>query len=161
MKSQTFVIKSHDQITSVISFLHSNYNKANFENKPLVVRVGQKQDDRSTAQNRLYWMWLSQWSKHQGSNKDTEHLFFKRQILSVIYFRDDVGQYRNTFNAVKALKDQKHPLYNQVAAGLNELISTTDASVQQFTEYLNDIHAFCNKHGCWLETPEDLAWVIN
>lgn len=160
MKSQTFVIKSHDQITSVISFLHSNYNKANFENKPLVVRVGQKQDDRSTAQNKLYWKWLTQWANHQGSDKDTEHLFFKRKFLSVIYFRDDVGQYRATFQAVKKLKDEKHPLYNQVASGLNELISTADASVRQFTEYLNDIHAFCNKQGCWLETPEDLMYTL-
>lgn len=33
-------------------------------------------------------------------------------------------------------------MYQQVADGLNELITTTDASVDQFTEYLNDIHAF-------------------
>lgn len=161
MKAQTFVIKDHAQITSVIAFLHTNYTKANFENKPLVVRVDQKEDDRSKAQNRLYWKWLTQWAKHQGSDKDTEHLFFKRKFLSVIFYRDDVGQYRNTFDAVKVLKQQKHPMYQYVASGLNELISTTDASVQQFTEYLNDIHAFCNKQGCWLETPEDLAWVIN
>ncbi|ENV79494.1 MULTISPECIES: hypothetical protein [Acinetobacter] len=160
MKAQTFVIKDHAQITSVIAFLHTNYTKANFENKPLVVRVDQKEDDRSKAQNRLYWKWLTQWAKHQGSDKDTEHLFFKRKFLSVIFYRDDVGQYRNTFDAVKVLKQQKHPMYQYVASGLNELISTTDASVQQFTEYLNDIHAFCNKQGCWLETPEDLMWVM-
>ncbi|MCU4521953.1 hypothetical protein [Acinetobacter ursingii] len=160
MKAQTFVIKDHAQITSVIAFLHTNYTKANFENKPLVVRVDQKEDDRSKAQNRLYWKWLTQWAKHQGSDKDTEHLFFKRKFLSVIFYRDDVGQYRNTFDAVKVLKQQKHPMYQYVASGLNELISTTDASVQQFTEYLNDIHAFCNKQGCWLETPEDLMYTL-
>ncbi len=160
MKAQTFVIKDHAQITSVIAFLHTNYTKANFENKPLVVRVDQKEDDRSKAQNRLYWKWLTQWAKHQGSDKDTEHLFFKRKFLSVIFYRDDVGQYRNTFDAVKVLKQQKHTMYQYVASGLNELISTTDASVQQFTEYLNDIHAFCNKQGCWLETPEDLMYTL-
>lgn len=160
MKAQTFVIKDHAQITSVIAFLHTNYTKANFENKPLVVRVDQKEDDRSKAQNRLYWKWLTQWAKHQGSDKDTEHLFFKRKFLSVIFYRDDVGQYRNTFDAVKVLKQQKHTMYQYVASGLNELISTTDASVDQFTEYLNDIHAFCNKQGCWLETPEDLMYTL-
>ncbi|MCU4495309.1 hypothetical protein KTI55_01805 [Acinetobacter ursingii] len=160
MEAQTFVIKDHAQITSVIAFLHTNYTKANFENKPLVVRVDQKEDDRSKAQNRLYWKWLTQWAKHQGSDKDTEHLFFKRKFLSVIFYRDDVGQYRNAFDAVKVLKQQKHPMYQYVASGLNELISTTDASVQQFTEYLNDIHAFCNKQGCWLETPEDLMYTL-
>ena len=64
---------------------------------------------------------------------------------------------------LRVVIDQKHPMYQQVADGLNELISTTDASVEQFTEYLNDIHAFCNKQGCWLSTPDDLmyAWEMN
>jgi gamma-glutamylcysteine synthetase len=47
-----------------------------------------------------------------------------------------------------------------VADGLNELITTTDASVEQFTEYLNDIHAFCLKHGKYLSTPDDLKYVM-
>jgi len=159
MQKAVFPIQSHADITKAINFMHTNYTKALEENKPLVVRIDQKQEDRSKAQNRLYWLWLSQWSKRQGTDKDTEHLFFKKQFLSRIYHRDDVGQYRKTFAAVKVLKDQKHPLYQQVADGLNELISTTDATVDQFTEYLNDIHAFCNKQGCWLSTPDDLMYV--
>ena len=103
-------------------------------------------------------MWVAQWAKHQGTDKDTEHLFFKKQFLARIYHRDDVGQYRKTFAAVKVLKEQKHPMYQQVADGLNELITTTDASVDQFAEYLNDIHAFCLKHGKYLSTPDDLMF---
>lgn len=160
MQKAVFPIQSHADITKAISFMHTNYTRALEENKPLVVRIDQKQDDRSKAQNRLYWLWVAQWAKRQGTDKDTEHLYFKKHMLARIYARDDVGQYRNTFAAVKVLKDQKHPMYQQVADGLNELISTTDASVDQFTEYLNDIHTFCNKHGCWLNTPDDLkfAW---
>ncbi|RJO24812.1 hypothetical protein D3X50_14690, partial [Acinetobacter baumannii] len=86
--------------------------------------------------------------------------FFKKNFLSKIYDRDDVGQYKKTFKAVRELKDSKHPAYQQVADGLCELMSTTDASTAQFTEYLNDIHAFCNKHGCYLETPDDLKYVL-
>ena len=160
MQKAVFPIQSHTDITKAISFMHSNYTSALEEKKPLVVRIDQKQDDRSKAQNRLYWKLLTQWSKHQGTDKDSEHLFFKKQFLARIYHRDDVGQYRNTFAAVKVLKNQKHPMYQQVADGLNELISTTDASVDQFTEYLNDIHAFCNKHGCWLNTPDDLMFAM-
>ena len=155
-----FPINSHADITKAISFMHTNYTKALEENKPLVVRIDQKQEDRSKAQNRLYWLWVAQFAKHQGTDKDTEHLFFKKQFLARIYHRDDVGQYRKTFAAVKVLKDQQHPMYQQVADGLNELITTTDASVEQFTEYLNDIHAFCNKHGCWLSTPDDLKYTL-
>ena len=160
MQKAVFPINSHADITKAISFMHTNYTKALEENKPLVVRIDQKQEDRSKAQNRLYWMWLTQWAKRQGNDKELEHLYFKKKFLSVIFNRDDVGQYKNTFAAVKVLKDQNHPMYEQVANGLNDLISTTDASVDQFTEYLNDIHAFCLKHGCYLNTPDDLmyAW---
>ena len=160
MQKAVFPIQSHADITKAINYMHTNYTQAINEGKSLRVVIDQKQDDRSTAQNRLYWMWMSQWSKRQGTDKDTEHLFFKKQFLARIYHRDDVGQYRKTFAAVKVLKDQKHPMYQQVADGLNELITTTDASVEQFTEYLNDIHAFCNKHGCWLSTPDDLMYLM-
>lgn len=154
------VIKSFEEVGRAIAYMHRHHAAAFEDGKPLVVRIDQKQEDRSKAQNRLYWLWMSQWAKHQGTDKDTEHLFFKKQFLARIYHRDDVGQYRKTFAAVKVLKDQKHPMYQQVADGLNELISTTDATVDQFTEYLNDIHAFCLKHGCYLHTPDDLmyAW---
>ncbi|MGK7735328.1 NinB/YbcN family protein [Acinetobacter baumannii] len=155
-----FVIKNHSDINYVIGYLNTNHAKAASEGKPLVVLIAPQEKDRSKAQNRLYWMFLTQWSKHQGTDKDYEHLFFKRKFLAVIYYRDDVGQYRNTFDAVKVLKKQNHPMYQYVADGLNELISTTDASTAQFTEYLNDIHAFCNKQGCYLETPDDLKYVL-
>ena len=158
-----FVIKSFEEVGRAIAYMHRHHADALSDGKPLVVRIDQKQEDRSKAQNRLYWMWVAQWAKHQGTDKDTEHLFFKKQFLARIYHRDDVGQYRKTFAAVKVLKDQKHPQYQTVADGLNELITTTDASVEQFTEYLNDIHAFCNKHGCYLHTPDDLkyAWEMS
>lgn len=155
-----FVIKSFEEVGRAIAYMHRHHAAACEDGKPLVVRIDQKQEDRSKAQNRLYWLWLSQWSKRQGTDKDSEHLFFKKQFLARIYHRDDVGQYRKTFAAVKVLRDQKHPMYQQVADGLNELISTTDASVDQFTEYLNDIHAFCNKHGCYLHTPDDLMFAM-
>ncbi|WP_426978683.1 hypothetical protein ACNFX6_06600 [Acinetobacter johnsonii] len=155
-----FVIKSFEEVGRAIAYMHKHHANALSDGKPLVVRIDQRQEDRSKAQNRLYWLWVAQWAKRQGTDKDAEHLYFKKHMLARIYARDDVGQYRNTFAAVKVLKDQSHPMYQAVADGLNELISTTDASVDQFTEYLNDIHAFCNKHGCWLVTPDDLmfAW---
>lgn len=160
MKTAVFTIKDHSDIGKTINYLHNNYTQANFENKPLVVEIKPFEKDRSKAQNRLYWKFLTQWAKHQGTDKDAEHLFFKKKFLAVIFYRDDVGQYRNTFDAVKVLKKQNHPMYQQVADGLNELITTTDASVEQFTEYLNDIHAFCLKHGKYLSTPDDLMFVM-
>lgn len=151
-------IRNHADIAPVTNHLNKNHAQAALEGKPLVVTIKPLEKDRSKAQNRLYWMWLNQWAKRQGTDKDYEHLFFKKNFLAKIYDRDDVGQYKKTFKAVRELKDCKHPAYQQVADGLCELMSTTDASTAQFTEYLNDIHAFCNKNGCYLETPDDLKW---
>lgn len=155
-----FVIKSFEEVGRAIAYMHRHHAAACEDGKPLVVRIDQRQEDRSKAQNRLYWLWMSQWAKHQGTDKDAEHLFFKKQFLARIYHRDDVGLYRNTFAAVKALKVKCPEEYQAVADGLNELITTTDASVEQFTEYLNDIHAFCLKHGKYLSTPDDLMFAM-
>lgn len=153
----SFIIKDHSDITKVINFLHNNYLKVD---KSLVVHISQKQEDRSKAQNRLYWKWLTQWAKHQGTDKEYEHCNFKRTFLSRIYMRDDVGEYRKTFETIIVLRDQNHPLYAQIRDGMVGLMSTTDANVEQFTEYLNDIHAYCLSKGCYLHTPDDLmyAW---
>ncbi|HCV3139952.1 TPA: hypothetical protein OV568_002422 [Acinetobacter baumannii] len=154
------VVKNHCGISPVTNFLNVNHAKAAGEGKPLVVMIAPQEKDRTKAQNHLYWMLLNQWNKKQGIDKVYEHLFFKKNFLAKIYDRDDVGQYKKMFKAVIELKDSKHPLYQDVANGLCELMSTTDASTAQFTEYLNDIHAFCNKNGCYLETPDDLKYVL-
>ena len=155
-----FVIKSFEEVGRAIAYMHRHHADAVSDGKPLVVRIDQKADDRSKAQNRLYWLWLAQWSKKQGTDKDYEHNFFKRTLLARIYHRDDVAEYRNTYNAVKQLRVEKHPLYAQLADSVTMLTTTTDASTAQFTEYLNDIHAFCLKHGCYLHTPDDLKFAI-
>ena len=93
MQKAVFPIQSHADITKAINYMHTNYTQAINEGKPLRVVIDQKQDDRSTAQNRLYWLWLSQWSKRQGTDKDSEHLFFKKQFLARIYHRDDAVSY--------------------------------------------------------------------
>ncbi|MEB3793676.1 hypothetical protein MSG72_01350 [Acinetobacter sp. IK22] len=154
------VVKNHCDISPVTNFLNVNHAKAAGEGKPLVVLIAPQERDRTKAQNRLYWMWLNQWAKRQGTDKDYEHLFFKKNFLAKIYDRDDVGQYKKTFKAVRELKVSKHPLYQDVSNGLCELMSTTDASTAQFTEYLNDIHAWCNKQGCYLEIPDDLKFAL-
>ena len=155
-----FTIKNHCDINYVVGYLNTNHAKAACEGKPLVVEIKPETKDRSKAQNRLYWDWLTEWAKFQGSDKDYEHLFFKYTLLSRIFYRDGVGDYRMTFDTVRALKAEKHPLYNQVRDSVTTLTSTRDASTKQMSEYLNDIHAFCLKQGCYLETPDDLKFAI-
>ncbi|MFU8927543.1 recombination protein NinB [Acinetobacter puyangensis] len=154
---QTFVIKSFSDVMKVHSYLGQHHGKAAYESKPLVVKVGQKEEERSLAQNRLYWKWLQQWSKHQGTDKDSEHLFFKRQFLISIFNRDD-PEFAEMCAAIKALKENEIAEYQAIADQVIKLTSTTKASVKQMTEYLELIDAFCLKHGVKLVTPEDLMW---
>ena len=74
----TLVIKSFEEVGRAIAYMHKHHANALSDGKPLVVRIDQKQEDRSKAQNRLYWMWMNQWAKRQGTDKDSEHLFFKK-----------------------------------------------------------------------------------
>ena len=73
MQKAVFPIQSHADITKAINFMHTYYTQAINEGKPLRVVIDQKQDDRSTAQNRLMWMWLGQIEKKTGQDKDSLH----------------------------------------------------------------------------------------
>lgn len=164
MQKAVFPIQSHADITKAINYMHTNYTQAINEGKPLRVVIDQKQSKRSEAQNKLYWLWVTQWAKHTGSDKDSEHIFFRRKFLARIFQRDDVGMYRETISVMNNLEQvlglSEKQLYDKIANEMADKMSTTEANTKQFTEYLNDIHAFCNKHGCYLQTPDDLmyAW---
>ena len=164
MQKAVFPIQSHADITKAINFMHTHYTQAINEGKPLRVVIDQKQSTRSEAQNKLYWLWVTQWAKHTGSDKDSEHIFFRRKFLARIFQRDDVGMYRETISVMNNLEQvlglSEKQLYDKIANEMADKMSTTEANTKQFTEYLNDIHAFCNKHGCYLQTPDDLmyAW---
>lgn len=163
MQKAVFPIQSHADITKAINFMHTNYTQAINEGKPLRVVIDQKQSKRSEAQNKLYWLWVTQWAKHTGSDKDSEHIFFRRKFLARIFQRDDVGMYRETISVMNNLEQvlglSEKQLYDKIANEMADKMSTTEANTKQFTEYLNDIHAFCNKHGCYLQTPDDLMYV--
>ncbi|OTT36424.1 hypothetical protein CAS79_14780, partial [Acinetobacter pittii] len=96
MKTAVFTIKDHSDITKTMSYLHTNYTKANFENKPLVVRIDQKEETLSHAQRRLYWLWMTEYGKQRGLDKEEASAFFKYKYLSIIYNRDNVGEYPET-----------------------------------------------------------------
>ena len=158
MQKAVFPILGHADITKAISFMHTNYTKALEENKPLVVRIDQKQDDRSTAQNRLYWMWLGQIEKKNSTHKDQLHFEFKKKFLVFIYRRDD-QEFAETCKAIAMLKQNECEEYRVIAEQVIRLCSTTKLSVKQMTEYLGYVHDFAVvKLGVHLTVPDDLKW---
>ena len=153
-----FPIQSHADIDKVVNFIDSNYTKALEEKKPLRVVIDQKQDDRSTAQNRLYWMWLGQIEKKNGTHKDQLHFEFKKKFLVFIYRRDD-QEFAETCNAIAMLKQNECEEYRVIAEQVIRLCSTTKLSVKQMTEYLNCVHDFTvTQLNVFLNIPDDLKW---
>ena len=158
MQKAVFPIQSHADITKAINFMHTNYTQAINEGKPLRVVIDQKQDDRSTAQNRLYWMWLGQIEKKTGQDKDSLHYEFKKKFLIYIYRRDD-QEFAEMCKAIAKVKQSEPDEYETIGKQVIRLCSTTKLSVKQMTEYLNYVHDFAVvKLGVHLTVPDDLKW---
>ncbi|MEX5367789.1 hypothetical protein WCE00_12600 [Acinetobacter haemolyticus] len=161
MKTAVFTIKDHSDITKTISYLHANYTQANFEGKPLVVRIDQKQETLSHAQRRLYWLWMTEYGKQRGLDKEEASAFFKYKYLSIIYNRDNVGEYPETFRTIRELKKAGASQYEALRQFVANRISITEATTNQMAEFLKDIEIFCLKDGLKLTCPDDMKYVIN
>lgn len=158
MQKAVFPIQSHADITKAINYMHTNYTQAINEGKPLRVVIDQKQDDRSTAQNRLYWMWLGQIERKNGTDKDELHYEFKKKFLIYIYRRDD-QQFAEMCHAIAKVKQSEPDEYETIGKQVIRLCSTTKLSVKQMTEYLGYVHDFAvTQLGVHLTVPDDLKW---
>ncbi|WP_396232712.1 hypothetical protein [Acinetobacter baumannii] len=156
-----FVIKNHSDINYVIGYLNTNHAKAASEGKPLVVTITCKQESLSTAQRRLYWLWMTEYGNHRGLDKEEASSFFKYKYLSVIYNRDNVGEYPETFRTMKELKKTGASQYEALRQFVANRISITEATTKQMAEFLKDIEIFCLKDGVKLTCPDDLKYLIN
>jgi FMN phosphatase YigB (HAD superfamily) len=161
MKTAVFTIKDHSDIGKTINYLHNNYTQANFENKPLVVRIDQKQETLSHAQRRLYWLWMTEYGNQRGLDKEEASAFFKYKYLSIIYNRDKVGEYPETFKVMRELKESGSSGYEPLRQFVSNRMSITEATTKQMAEYLTDIEVWCLKDGVKLTCPDDLKYLIN
>ena len=113
---------------------------------------------RSGAQNKLYWAWLTDCERtlsneHMGNTKHEWHKRFKREILLNIYIRDNVDGMAETMGSLYEVKiNCGVDVYRNIKDFVIDKISTTDANVKQFTEYLTDIQRFCAWAGIGLRT---------
>ena len=113
---------------------------------------------RSLAQNRLYWMWLTQAARQWGCIEDDLHLDFKRRFLLKIYYRDD-RQFAEMCDSIKTLQQMDLQKYESIAGEVIKLVSTTKASDGQMSEYLDGIYRFCYAQDLLLNVPDELKWV--
>ena len=124
--------------------------------KPQEVEIREWKKNRSAAQNSLLWKWLTVIAAELGESKDEVHKRYKEKLLVQILRRDDpdFAAMIGSVNAVHAqgMKAEAVALKREIV----RLTSTTQMSVQQFTEYLNDIELDARNIGIILPHPEDL-----
>lgn len=105
------------------------------EGKQYTVKIKLKRKQRSTDQNRLYWMWLKCIMDETGEHKDRLHEFFKQYFLGA---------------------DE------QWAFGKYQVFvprSTTELDTKQMSDYLERVQQFAaTELGIVLPNPEDLQW---
>ena len=154
-----YVLINGQVLNSLTSYFLLNFEDKAAEGKPLVVTVTDKQESLSSAQRRLYWMWMGQLAAHWGDDKDAMHAYCKKQMLIKIYYRD-CPEFAEMCDAIKTLKKEmgETAQFKAIADGVIRETSITKATVKQMTEYLNAIFAWAFGQGVKLTVPEDLKW---
>ena len=155
-----FVIKSFEEVGRAIAYMHRHHADAMSDGKPLVVRIDQKQETLSGAQRRLYWLWMTEYGKQRGLDKEEASAFFKYKYLSIIYNRDNVGEYPETFKVMRDLKKSGSSGYEPLRQFVSNRMSITEATTKQMAEFLTDIEMWCLKDGVRLTCPDDLKYVM-
>ena len=160
LEPATFVIKSFEEVGRAIAYMHKQHANALSDGKPLVVRIDQKQETLSGAQRRLYWLWMTEYGKQRGLDKEEASAFFKYKYLSIIFNRDNVGEYPETFKVMRDLKKLGSSGYEPLRQFVSNRMSITEATTKQMAEFLTDIEMWCLKDGVKLTCPDDLKYVM-
>ena len=155
-----FVIKSFEEVGRAIAYMHKHHANALSDGKPLVVRIDQRQETLSHAQRRLYWLWMTEYGKQRGLDKEESAAFFKYKYLSIIFNRDNVGEYPETFRVMRDLKKSGSSGYEPLRQFVSNRMSITEATTKQMAEFLTDIEMWCLKDGVRLTCPDDLKYVM-
>lgn len=154
MTKKTWVVKTDDQRLKHMSYLSQ---------KELPYTATDKEGaevKRSTATNRLYWLWVTQAANEWGDTKEGVHYDLKRRFLLKIYYRDS-SSFAGMCDSIKALQDLDLQHYDMIAKEVVSLVSTAKATDVQMSEYLNDIYRFYLEQGLYLKTPDELRFTLN
>lgn len=120
----------------------------------LQVIIRKAKDKRSIAANNLYWAWIKELSNQTGYTEDELHSKFKRTYLPRIYMEDAQNQNQVEWTALfDIIKEDGTPLMIERAL---DTVSSTWLTVQQFTEYLHLIEAFCQSKSLMLPADPEL-----
>lgn len=109
------------------------------------------EDERTIQQARTFFMWLTDISKQSGMMKDELHLRCKMKYVTVLLARDD-----EDWATLIADAQQRGPgIYEK---WVDKCIHTSDLTVSQYSEMLDDIRLHAAERGYQLRDPEELRW---
>lgn len=167
-----FVIKSFEEVGRAIAYMHRHHAAACEDGKPLVVRIDQKQEDRSKAQNRLLHMWFDEIAKKTGDDAESVKYEMKKKFLARMCVRDSedaaeafeaVIGYRDVLRLLDGQEKLIHTVkYNRVVRMfIQDHVKSSKLNKKQFTEFCDKIHAFANMElGVYLTCPDDLKYAL-
>ena len=121
------------------------------EDKPHQVVIYSAKDVRSLKQNRLYFKHLGEINKFGLGNL---HMPLKRKFLHPIYMAGSTRantKYQLNYNALCTIK--KAGIDIDFDNLFEALLTTTDATVKQMADYINDYWPYINEQGCYLTDP--------
>ena len=157
MKIETFTLSSAAQVNRLMDFLKLYWRESVKSKKYLIVTVKDKQEDISSAQRRLYFMWCTQFANKFGNEQSEVHHDMKRRFLINIYRRDDAG-FAAMCDAIALLKKTEPEQAQAIGDQVIRLTSITKATKIQMSEYMDQFYRFAQTQGLWLTCPDDLKW---
>lgn len=120
---------------------------------------------RSSAQNALYWQILTDLqntrvNEFAGNTKEYWHLFMKKEYLVSIFEANEEGKHNDYVEMINAIREVWRQGMKQTAEQLFDHIvkqtSTTQATVNEFSKYLECIMSWCNNRGIAYRLPQDI-----
>jgi len=124
--------------------------------EPHTVKIEPVEKNRSIAQHRLKWLWVSDIADFGGETKEEANRRLKKRFLVPIFERDD-AEYAAMIETVRevhrqGMKEQAVKLFDRIV----DMTRSSDASVKQMAEFLTDIEQDCGAVQIPLRRPEDL-----
>lgn len=157
MRTETFTLSNAAQVNRLMDFLKLHWRESVKSKKYLIVTVKDKQEDISSAQRRLYFMWCTQFANKFGMEQPEAHLLMKRKFLINIYRRDDEG-FAAMCDAIALLKKNEPEQAQAIGDQVIKLTSITNATKIQMSEFMDHFYRFAQDQGLWLQTPDDLKF---
>jgi len=122
---------------------------------PFAMRVT-KDSKRSIEQNRLQFLWVKEASEQLQDHTPEQYRAYCKLHYGVPILRNDDDQFRTLYDEMIRPLSYENKL--KLMSPPIDLPITSQMTVKQLTQYLNEVHAHFSSLGVVLTDPEDRKW---